>query len=169
MEDLLQLLRQAIIGETSAWTLIVKGFKEQAFSPEEQIQIFLYIKQAAHESNHAIFLQALLYDKGYGVKKDAAMAFLLMREAAAKSHGRATYEVGKRFKVGKGITQNHENAFVWLQRAAGSPYYEVDAMYALGEMYEQGCGTKQDLAAAKLWYERAAKKGHQQAKAKMLQ
>ena len=42
-------------------------------------------------------------------------------------------------------------------------------MYALGEMYEQGCGTKQDLAAAKLWYERAAQKGHQQAKAKMLQ
>lgn len=167
MEELRELLKSAVAGKVSATQAILSYFKEQQFSVTDQEQIHIYLRQAARDSHHAIYLQALLYDFGYGVTANADMSFLLMREAAAKGSIVATYEVGRRFLEGIGVEQNFENALQWLKIAAGSPNYLDEAMFAIGEIYEQGLGLKADREAAKKWYEKAAEKGHQKAQQKI--
>lgn len=167
IEDFPQLIKKAAAGDDSAIDTIIIYFKEQAVSVEEQEEIHIYLKHAEHQSHHAIYFRALLYDYGYGVKQDSDMAFILLREAAAKGNSKAAYEVGRHFLEGIGIEKNDDNAIQWLKLAAGSPHYVREAMYDLGRMYEQGLGAQADPAKAKEWYEKAAKKGHAGAREKL--
>lgn len=167
-KDLMQLLRNAVAGNAFAVQTIFVFFQQNSLTPDEQASVHLYLHQASRQNHHAIYFQALLYDHGYGVKRDLDMAFLLMREAAAKGNAKATYEIGHRFLIGKGVEKNYENAFQWLEVAASSPHYEPDAMYDLGEIYEQGLGVETDLILASEWYNKAARKGHIKAKEKRL-
>lgn len=160
----MQVLRNAAAGNAYAIQAILVYFKEQTLSPQEQESVLIYLRQAGRQSHHAIYLQALLYDNGYGVKKDLDMAFLLMREASSKGNAKATYEVGHRFLEGKGVEQNYDNALQWLEIAAGSPHYEADAMNDLGHMHEQGLSVPIDSHVAQIWYEKAARKGHKEEK-----
>ncbi len=168
IQDLPQLLRNISSGDITAINTLLDYFKEHILSTEEQEQIHLYLKQASRQSYHVIYFLALLYDNGYGVKQNFDMAFVLMREAAAKGHSLATYEIGHRFLMGIGVEINDEAAFQWLTIAAGSPHYVADAMYDIGTMYEQGLGVGPDSQQAREWYEKAAKKGHVKAKEKLL-
>ena len=167
-EDLAQLLKKATAGDEPAIDKLVVLFKEPPISLDEQEQIHLYIKQAARQSHHAIYLRGLFYKYGYGVKQDFYMSFLLMREAAAKGNSKATYEIGYHYLEGMGVEKNEENALKWLEIAAGSPHYVPEAMYELGRIYEQGLGEEQHMGKARTWYEQAAKKGHQGAKIKLV-
>lgn len=80
-----------------------------------------------------------------------------MREAAAKGHSLAIYEVGHRFLVGLGVEKNYQNALQWLEIAATSPHYIRPAMLDLSRMYDEGLGTDVDKDQAKLWKEKAEK------------
>lgn len=160
------LLKAAAEGDELAIQTILNSFKEQTIAAEEQEQIHRYLKAA--KTPHAIYLRGLLYEYGYGVKQDYDMSFLMMREAAAKGHAKAIYEVGHYFLEGLGGERNYENALEWLSLAAGSPHYVPRAMYDLGRMYEEGLGVEVDLNQAKKWYENAAQKGLVAAKAKLL-
>jgi TPR repeat protein len=167
IEDFPDLLKRAVAGDESAIELLLHYFQDQSITATEQESAHAYLKQAARQNHHAIYLRGLLYEYGYGVKQDLDMSFLLMREAASKGNEKATYEVGKHFLEGMGVEKNYENAFQWLKIAAGGPYYIRDAMYSLAQMYEQGWGVDPDPAKALEWYEKAAQKGHQGAKGKI--
>jgi TPR repeat protein len=160
MLELTQTLQKAASGDTLSIQNILIYFKEQKLTPDEQEKIHIYLKQAAKQSHYAIYLRALLYDNGYGIKQDHDMTFLLMREAAAKGNALAIYEVGHRFLEGIGVAKNHASALQWLTMAAGSPYYIADAMYDLGRIYEEGLSVTPDPVKARNWYEKAAQKGH---------
>lgn len=168
IEDFSQLIRNAANGDDYALNTLLNYFKQQAVSDEEQEQLHLYIKQASKFSHDAIYLRAILYDCGYGVKQDYEMAFILLREAASKGNVRATYEVGRHFYEGLGVDKNDDNAFQWFKIAAGSPNYVTDAMYSLAEMYEQGRAVESNHETAMMWYEKAAQKGHPKAQEKIL-
>lgn len=155
------------MGEEASLQALLLQFKEQKLTMEEQEQIHLYLKQVSQQSHHAIYLRALLYDAGYGVKQDFEMAFILMRDAASKGNSKAIYQVGWRFLEGVGVTTNYDNALQWLRMAADSPFYITEARYDLGRMYELGMGVDKDLAKAISWYEKAAQQGHQKAKEKL--
>lgn len=165
--ELTSLLRKISSGDNTALQTILKAFTDQTISSNEQEQIHLYLKQAVRQSPHAIYFLALLYKHGFGVKQNLDMVFVLMREAAAKGHTLAIYEVGHCFLLGSGEETNYENARQWLGLAAGSPHYVAEAMYDLGVMYEEGLGVEKDLKQAKDWYEKAAKKGHERARGKL--
>ena len=69
-------------------------------TPDQLDELHLYLKAKAAQNPHAIYLRALTYTHGLGVKQNESMAFLLMREAAAKGVALAIYEVGRRFLYG---------------------------------------------------------------------
>lgn len=167
MDNLQQLLQRAVSGEEYAVQQILQAYKENVYTQAEQEQIQLYLKHAARGSHYAIYLQALFYAFGYSVKSDDGMAFLLMREAAAKGNSRAIYFVGYYYLKGIGVTQHLENAKQWLTIAAGSPHYVPEAMYELGQLYEKGLGVTANSEKAHQLYADAARKGHQEAKQKI--
>lgn len=165
--DLLNLLKRAAAGEDRAIEEILTLFKEEKITTAEQEQIHTYSKQAARQSHFAIYLRALFFDYGYGVKKDPESAFLLHREAASKGNAKATFEVGRHFLEGFGVEKNYESALQWLRISAGSPNYVPEAMFELGQMYELGLGVEVDEGSARSWYEKAAQKGHEGARGKL--
>ena len=154
MAELQALLSAAVAGDDKALAEFL-AFIEQDVSIEQQSSIHLYLKAKAQQYPHAIYVRAQLYEKGLGVKQDDSMAFLLMREAAAKGDGLAVYEVGHRFLLGKGVEVNYDSAAAWLERAAGSPYYIRAAMHDLSHIYANGLGREKDDAQAMLWRNRA--------------
>ncbi|TAK78572.1 MAG: sel1 repeat family protein [Gammaproteobacteria bacterium] len=156
--DFPSLLKKAAAGEEAYMQQLIMCFAENILSKIEQEQTHLYLKKIG--THDAFYLRAIFYERGYGVKADAEMAFLLMREAAAKGSGKATYQVGHYYLEGKGIERNYANALMWLERAVGSPYYVAAAMYDLGRMYDNGWGVDKDPEQAKVWYEKAVEKGY---------
>lgn len=169
VSDLPQLLKRVDAGDELAIATLIDYFREQKISALEQEQVHIYLKQAAKKSHYAIYLRGILFEYGYGVKKDFDMSFLLMREAASKGNAKATYEVGRHFLKGTGVEKNETNALEWLRLAANSPNYVVEAMYDLACMYEDGLGVNIDLQKAKEWYQKASEKGHQLALKKLAQ
>lgn len=160
IETFMQLIRDSVAGNLQSVSLLLELFAKQQFSVTDQEQIHIYLKHIAEQNPYAIYVRALLFDHGYGVKQNADMAFLLMREAAAKGNAIAIYEVGHRFLEGIGVDTNYENAQQWLRIAAGSPNYIEAAMYDLGRMYEHGWGVAINETEANFWYDQAAKKGY---------
>lgn len=153
--DFIQLLRNTTEGNQSSWVQLLDNFNEHALTPEEEQQVHVYYKHAAKKNPHASFLQAQLYDKGFGVKQDPEMAFVLLRQAAGHAHGQAAYELGRRFLEGIGMAKEYGSAMLWLQVAASNPHYISDAMRLIGDMYKLGLGVAPDLVKAEEWYEKA--------------
>lgn len=155
MSSQFSLLREALTGDKIARDKFLATLATETLSTEEYEQIHLFLKQASREQPSAIYLRGLLYDKGYGVNADPDMAFLLMREAAAKGNSLAIYEVGHRFLMGVGVPTNYISARQWLVTAAESPHYIKEAMIDLATIYEQGLGVEVDYEQAKDWQERS--------------
>lgn len=154
---LAEILKEAVDANDNALNIILENFQGQHWSAAEQEQIHYYLKKVSAEHPHAIYIRAILYDRGFGVKPDLTMSFLMMREAAAKGHGQATFEVGMRFLQGKGVTRNVNNALQWLDLAGSSPHYNISAMQTLADLYEKGVDVERDPLLAKKWRERAGK------------
>ena len=167
--EMLQLLKEASMNNENAVQVLLLRFQENKLSHIEQEEIYYYMKQMSHHNVQAIYIEALFYDVGLGIKQNRDMAFLLMREASAKGHAKAIYEVGLRFLEGVGVDQHYDNAREWLEIAADSPHYVREAMFIMGYLYEEGLGIEINLEIAKAWYEKAALKGHDAAKLKLLQ
>ncbi|MHB1949515.1 MAG: tetratricopeptide repeat protein [Gammaproteobacteria bacterium] len=159
ISDLNDLLRNIVKGDEPAWQILRKYFEDNLLSNNELEQVHLYIKHMSKENLHAIYVHALLYDHGMGVKQDYEMAFILMRTAAVKGHVAAMYETGRRYLYAIGIAKNTNNAEQWLSLAASSPHYYAQAMHLLGLMYQEGLGVDKDPVKAKEWLEKAIQKG----------
>lgn len=160
-EDIVQTLKNVALGDENAMLDILHGFQHLAYSEEVQQKIHLYLKTNALKSHYVIYLRAILFEHGLGVKPDPEMAFLLMRESASLGNANAIYAVGRYFLYGIGVEKNMINAFQWLKIAAGSPYYVPNAMHDLAVMYEQALGIEKNLALAKEWHEKAIRSGYQ--------
>lgn len=152
---LTQLLKDAVAGNEAAREALLASFKENVLEPHQIEEIEVYLKAISGKNPQAIYIRGLLTEYGYGVKADSAMAFLLMREAAAKGHSLAIYEVGHRFLEGIGVEKNYQNALQWLEVAAVSPHYIKFAMQDLSRIYEEGLGVEVDQSKAKFWQEKA--------------
>ncbi|MNJ21778.1 putative beta-lactamase HcpD precursor [compost metagenome] len=73
----------------------------------------------------------------------------------------AQYNLGLKYRNGRGLEQNNELATMWYRKAAdqGNP----DAQTNLGWMYRNGLGVSQSDVEAAAWYEKAANQGHARA------
>lgn len=157
IDRIIELLRDSVAGNQAAFAELLASYQTNSISQAGSEQIHLYLKAFSGKTPQAIYLRAFLYDYGYGVRVDFAMAFLLMREAAAKGHSLAIYEVGHRFLEGRGVEQNYQNALQWLELAAGSPHYIKLAMLDLSTMYERGWGVEVNIEKSKEWREKGEK------------
>src|SRR5438067_731472 len=110
VSDLPKLLKEVIEQNEVSWKTLKEYFEKNQLSDLEKEQVHLYLKQMSKNNIHAIYIRAWLHEHGYGVKADAEMAFVYMREAASYGHKEAIFEVGKRLLFGKGIEKNTTTA-----------------------------------------------------------
>jgi uncharacterized protein len=100
----------------------------------------------------------LLYEKGLGVNKDAAMALNLFNEAARRGSAEGMYRVGVAYFDGLGVQKDLPTACQWFIRAAATgnhPYAQGEA----GVCYYDGTGVAQNHETAFNWYVLAGQAG----------
>ena len=81
-----------------------------------------------------------------------------LRQAAAAGDAFAQFEIATRFAEGKGVAQDHGQAFAWYERAATRGL--AAAQFRLAAYFERGVGVEPDKERAKVWYSRAADQGY---------
>ena len=101
---------------------------------------------------------SIMYDFGYGVRKDPVKALRWYERAALQGKPLLQHDLGVRYFRGDGIPQSYEKASMWWERAAKSGV--VESQYNLGLMYAQGLGVSKDQRMAVGWYNEAAKQNH---------
>lgn len=164
-EDFLYQLRLAVQGDNDILAQILALLRTNAVSQAAVQETLIYLRNERLPA--AVYIRGLLYKEGLGVSQDYDQSFLLMRDAAAKGHPYATYEVGHHFMHGLGVEKSYEDAHAWLIMAAGSPHYIPQAMYDLGIIYEQGLGRPVNMSLAESWFQKAHEKNYLPAKEKL--
>lgn len=76
---------------------------------------------------------------------------------AEQGNAEAQLNLGLMFKNGKGVTQDHKQAFYWCKKAAEQD--DANAQLNLGSMYLIGEGVAQDVKQALYWYKKAVEQG----------
>lgn len=98
-----------------------------------------------------------LYESGYGVNKDATMAFSLFNEAAKRGSAEGMYRVGVAYYDALGVQKDLPAACQWFIRSGsyGHPYGEEEA----GRCYYNGTGVQQNHETAYNWFVDAGQAG----------
>jgi len=104
------------------------------------------------------YQMALIYQNGYGVKKDLKKAFELFSLAAAQNYPDALFSLALMYSSGEGVKQDLKTAFALTEKAANKDL--ASAQFNLGVMYYNGDGVFHDYAKASRWYERAAEQNY---------
>ncbi len=73
-----------------------------------------------------------------------------LRQAAAAGDAFAQFEIATRFAEGKGVAQDHTQAFAWYERAATRGL--ASAQFRLAAYFERGVGVAADKERARVWY-----------------
>ena len=132
--------------------------------------------QEAGGNPDAVNLLGYCYEKGYGVKQDPAEAAAMYRNAAAKGHVTAQFNLANCYLNGSGVEKDSSEAFEWYRKAAentvsfdiNGPLWSVDrkdaeqgqilAQKKLAECYRKGIGTEADEEEAQKWENAAAER-----------
>jgi TPR repeat protein len=77
---------------------------------------------------------------------------------AAQGNAMAQVEIGYRYDVGRGVSQDYATARQWYKKAAAQG--NADAQYWLGMLYGMGHGVPEDSAEAAKWNEKASVQGN---------
>ena len=86
------------------------------FNKKMTEQAIIHFKKVAEDENHekrgdAMFNIALIYDNGFGVKKNKSKAFDYYKLAAEKKHKIAQYNLAWMYYNGESIEKNFFEAF----------------------------------------------------------
>jgi TPR repeat protein len=95
-----------------------------------------------------------LYDFGFGVAQDDALALALYRKAAEHGSAAGQRTVGEFYQKGRSVTADAAEAARWYRRAAEGD--DLRAQYALGQLYFNGTGVMRDYVTAYVWFMIAA-------------
>jgi TPR repeat protein len=100
-----------------------------------------------------------MYERGFGVERDAAQVVALNRKAAEKGDARAQLRLAQALENGDGVAKDENEAEVWYIKAGIQKVEE--AQLSLARMYAK----KNPLPCRKAieWYGRAAETGDAQA------
>ncbi|MBQ6615768.1 MAG: SEL1-like repeat protein [Thermoguttaceae bacterium] len=91
------------------------------------------------------------------VSQDKSEAVKLFRKSAEQGDAEAQYELGLRYRDGKGVAQDYKEAAKWFHKAAEQGY--AKAQFTLGVCYWDGKGVSQDKSESIKWYRKAAQQG----------
>jgi hypothetical protein len=115
-------------------------------------------KQAANGVAASNTLLGMLYERGLGVKIDAAQAAVHYANGAQLGEQHAQFALGLVLAEGRGIKQNKKQAIQFFELSAAQG--NANAMYNLALMYVDGNGVEQNYSKAAEWLEGAAKRDH---------
>jgi localization factor PodJL len=106
----------------------------------------------------AIFRLGTLYEKGMGVKKDAAVAQSYYLQAADRGNAKAMHNLAVLFADGGSAgSSDYKTAAQWFRKAAERGV--ADSQFNLGILYARGIGVEQNLAESYKWFSLAAAQG----------
>ncbi|AWN16278.1 SH3 domain-containing protein [Salinisphaera sp. LB1] len=109
----------------------------------------------------AQYNMGVLYDRGYGVKRDYAKARHWYEKAAAQHYARAEHNLGIMYEAGKGVPRDPAKAAHWFRRGADDG--QAASQNNLAVLYMKGQGLPQNTGKAALWAARAAAGGNRAA------
>ena len=129
-----------------------------------------YFAKAASQGNaEGMYNLALLTERGLGVKKDHALAFKLLEQAASQpvNHPKlkgtpnlgvaeAEHSLGLRYYEGVVVSKNTAIAATWYQRAVD--HGSAEAANNLALLYQSGDGVQRDLEKARQLLELSARR-----------
>lgn len=117
-----------------------------------------YRKSAARGCVESIAALAAYYSAGekFGLLRNDAKSFALMRIAAERGNARAQFEMFSKYWDGRGVERDLGEALMWCRLSAERGYAPAEKEMAL--CYDDGIGVHKDPSAAVKWFERAA--GH---------
>lgn len=93
----------------------------------------------------------------------AAMNYLMKPDA--QKDPKAMNLIGYMYNIGRGVRENHEEAFKWYRRAAEAGL--SISQFNLGLMYQHGRGVNKDINEAVKWFLKAAAQNDPDAEMKM--
>ncbi len=92
-------------------------------------------------------------------------SLLLLNKAANDKNSMAHVVLGLMYKNGKGVKQNHKEAYQHFRTAANLK--DADGQFNLAQMYELGLGTNKDIKEAQNWYQQSATQGYADAQLRL--
>ena len=95
-----------------------------------------------------------MYEKGTGVKRDAAAALEWYYKAANQGNLYAQLSLGHFYEAGIGVPKEATKAAYWFQQAAKQG--DTVAQYNMGLLCSEGRGVAQNPGEARKWFEQAA-------------
>lgn len=135
---------------------------------DKEYQVELKTVLPAAEAGDAVAMNRLgmMYEFGYGLKRDENTAFEWYSKAADTGLVAAQHNIGRAYNFGTGVAQDFAEAERWYREAAAKGH--TDAMFFLGTLYsnELGMDKSQDTNIfAYAWMHNAAQLGNDTAKA----
>ncbi|MCL2860948.1 MAG: sel1 repeat family protein [Firmicutes bacterium] len=118
-------------------------------------------KQAENGNKFACFILGVMYDMGYGLKKDIHKAVIWYKRSAEQGYANALRNLGMCYHNGNGVKHNAEEAVRLFKLAAEQG--DAMALNNLGSCYQYNRGVEKDIGKAIYFYELSANKGHAKA------
>lgn len=81
------------------------------------------------------------------------------QKAAEQGHVPAQFNMGIMYDIGRGVTQDYQQAIFWYGKAA--EHGSVQAQNNLGFMYSEGKGVARDYITAHMWFNIAGARGNE--------
>ncbi|EKG22229.1 Sel1-like protein [Macrophomina phaseolina MS6] len=154
--------------------LLADGYYSGFFNkgkPDQEKAFPLFVAASKHGHAESGYRAGLMYEHGWGCRKDLAKAAQFYRASASKNHPGAASRLGQACIFGElGLGRRDREGLKWLKRASESadPQYNAGPLL-LAKLHENGHGDdcfKDEVYAAQL-YTQAAELGNAEACLKM--
>ena len=110
-------------------------------------------KAVSQNCANGMWVLALAYEHGRGVRKNMPKAIELYRQGAELGHSGCMNNLGQAYMEGKYVERNRLEAFRLFNASADLGY--GIAMYNVGRCYQFAYGTKGNMKTAVEWFEKA--------------
>lgn len=135
------------------------GSLEQAGSGNDYKECVSWAQKSAAQGNtDAMWVLALAYHHGRGVKQDMDQAIAYYKKGADLGNADCMHNLGCEYLSGEHLWKNEKKGFDLVKRAAEKG--NGLAMYNLGRAYQFGTGCAGNMQKALEWYEKAAEVLH---------
>ncbi len=110
-------------------------------------------KSAAQNNGDGVWILALAYEHGRGVKQNVKKAIELYKQGAELGHAKSQNSLGGYYMRGDHIKTDEKKGFELIKKSAEQGYGL--AMQNLGRCYQFGNGVEDDMSKAIEWYEKS--------------
>ncbi len=136
-------------------------YRNGQYEIDYEKSFFWYTKASEQGELRADFYLGNMLLTGVGTVQNVPRGIRILEKVADKDHSGAIYNIGKVFKMGYNIKQNHIFATEWFKR--GAHLGNVDSMFEYADSLEKGFGVMKDPKQSIFWFENAAMQGHVEA------